>query len=97
MLISMTVEVPPYQHFLWPALQAVLALGGSASIAELDAAVIDRENLSPEVQSVLHGDGPMTEVQYRLAWARTYLKGMWAADEQSTWRVVGYRTRRNGG
>jgi restriction system protein len=72
----MTVEVPPYQHFLWPALQAVLALGGSASIAELDAAVIDRENLSPEVQSVLHGDGPMTEVQYRLAWARTYLKGM---------------------
>lgn len=72
----MTVEVPPYHFFLWPALQAVIALGGSASIAELDAAVIDREDLSPEVQSVLHGDGPMTEVQYRLAWARTYLKGM---------------------
>ena len=72
----MTVDVPPYHFFLWPALQAVIALGGSASIAELDAAVIDRESLSPEVQSVLHGDGPMTEVQYRLAWARTYLKGM---------------------
>jgi restriction system protein len=76
MLIPMTVDVPPYQFFLWPALQAVIALGGSASIAELDAAVVDRENLSPEVQGVLHGDGPMTEVQYRLAWARTYLKGM---------------------
>ena len=76
MLIPMTVEIPPYHFFLWPALQAVIALGGSASITELDAAVIDRENLSPEVQSVLHGDGPMTEVQYRLAWARTYLKGM---------------------
>jgi restriction system protein len=76
MLIRMTVEVPPYQHFLWPALQAVIALGGSASIAELDAAVADRENLSPDIQSVLHGDGPMTEVQYRLAWARSYLKGM---------------------
>jgi restriction endonuclease Mrr len=25
---------------------------------------------------VLHGDGPSTEIQYRLAWARTYLKGM---------------------
>ena len=72
----MTVEIPPYHFFLWPALQAVIALGGSASIAELDAAVPDRENLSPDVQSVLHGDGPMTEVQYRLAWARTYLKGM---------------------
>jgi restriction system protein len=62
----MTVQVPPYQFFLWPALQAVIALGGSASIAELEAAV-DRE---------LHRDGPITEVQYRLAWARTYLKGM---------------------
>ena len=72
----MTVEIQPYQFFLWPALQAVIDLGGSASIAELDTAVIDRENLSAEVQSVLHGDGPMTEVQYRLAWARTYLKGM---------------------
>jgi restriction system protein len=68
--------VPQYQHFLWPALQAVLALGGSASIAELDAAVIERESISPGIQSVLHGDGPMSEVQYRLAWARTYLKGM---------------------
>jgi mRNA degradation ribonuclease J1/J2 len=51
-------------------------LGGSASIAELDAAVIDREQFSPEAQSVVHGDGPSTEIQYRLAWARTYLKGM---------------------
>lgn len=72
----MTVGVPAYTDLLWPALQAVIALGGSASIAELDAAVIDREQFSPESQSVLHGDGPSTEIQYRLAWARTYLKGM---------------------
>ncbi len=52
------------------------ASGGSASIAELEAAVIDQVDISPEVQGVLHGDGPSTEVQYRLAWARTYLKGM---------------------
>jgi restriction system protein len=61
---------------LWPTLQAAIGLGGSASIAELDAAVIDREQFSPEVQNVLHGDGPLTEIQYRLGWARTYLKGM---------------------
>jgi len=61
---------------LWPTLQAAIALGGSASIAELDAAVIDREQFSEEQQAVLHGDGPQTEIQYRLAWARTYLKGM---------------------
>lgn len=68
--------VPAYHLLLWPALQAVLALGGSASIAELDAAVIEREGISSDVQNVLHGDGPKSEIQYRLAWARTYLKGM---------------------
>jgi len=70
------VEVPQYHEFLWPALQAVIGLGGSASISELENAVIEDQGISPEVQGVLHGDGPMTEIQYRLAWARTYLKGM---------------------
>jgi restriction system protein len=46
----MTVAVPPYTDMLWPALQALIALGGSASIAELDAAVIDRAALSPELK-----------------------------------------------
>lgn len=72
----MTVTVPAYSELLWPTLQAAIALGGSASIAELDAAVIEREQLTPEQQSVLLSGGPQTVVQNRLAWARTYLKGM---------------------
>ncbi len=76
MLLTVTATVPPYTDMLWPTLQAAIALGGSASIAELDAAVIDREQFSGDQQDVLHGDGPQTEIQYRLAWARTYLKGM---------------------
>lgn len=76
MLVTMTVHVPQYVDLLWPALQAVIALGGSASNEELDSAVIERASLSSEVQGVLHGDGPSTEIEYRLAWARTYLKGM---------------------
>ncbi|MCV7416903.1 restriction endonuclease [Mycolicibacterium litorale] len=76
MLVTVTAAVPPYTDMLWPTLQAAIALGGSASIAELDAAVIDREQYSPKQQEVLHGDGPLTEIQYRLGWARTYLKGM---------------------
>lgn len=75
-LVPVTKTVPPYTDMLWPTLQSAIALGGSASIAELDAAVIDREQFSSEQQEVLHGDGPQTEIQYRLAWARTYLKGM---------------------
>lgn len=72
----MTATVPPYTDMLWPTLRAAKALGGSASIAELDAAVIEAADFSSEQQDVLHGDGPQTEIQYRLAWARTYLKGM---------------------
>lgn len=76
MLLPVTATVPPYTDMLWTTLQAVIRLGGSASIAELDAAVIEAEQFSDEQQAVLHGDGPQTEIQYRLAWARTYLKGM---------------------
>ena len=72
----MTATVPPHRDLLWPTLQAAAALGGSASIAELDAAVIDRQRFSGEQQEILHGDGPQTEIRYRLAWARTYLKGL---------------------
>ena len=69
-------DVPPYHELLWPALQAVGDLGGSASISEIVETVIKREGFSDAQQAVLHNDGPETEIGYRLAWARTYLKGM---------------------
>src|SRR5215468_6202686 len=70
------VDVPPYHELLWPALQAVGELGGSASIGEIVETVIKREGFTDAQQAVLHNDGPETEIGYRLAWARTYLKGM---------------------
>ncbi|WP_445159778.1 restriction endonuclease [Mycobacterium sp. Dal123C01] len=84
------IQVPSYNDLLWPALQAVIELGGSASIGELDAVVADREAFSLEVQGVLHGDGPSTEIQYRLAWARTYLKGMGLLtnSQRAVWSVT---------
>ena len=69
-------DVPPYQELLSPTLQAVAELGGSASIGEIVETVIKREGFSDAQQAVLHNDGPETEIGYRLAWARTYLKGM---------------------
>jgi restriction system protein len=68
--------MPPYHELLWPTLQAVQELGGSASIDEIVETVIKNDGLSDEQQEVLHHDGPGTELGYRLAWARTYLKGM---------------------
>jgi len=69
-------DVPPYHELLWPAVQAVAELGGSASIGEIVETVIKRQGFSDDQQAVLHNDGPETEIGYRLAWARSYLKGM---------------------
>jgi restriction system protein len=71
-----TADVPQYHEMLWPALQAVAELGGSASIGEIVETVIKREGFSETQQAVLHKGGPETEIGYRLAWARTYLKNM---------------------
>lgn len=86
----MTVAVPAYSDLLWPTLQAAIGLGGSASIAELDAAVIEREQLTPAQQSVLLSGGRQALVQNRLAWARTYLKGMGllANSTRGVWSVT---------
>lgn len=69
-------STPSYFDLLWPTLQAVIAIDGSGHLSEINRAVVEREHFSEEQQAVLHGDGPQTEIEYRLAWARTYLKGM---------------------
>jgi restriction system protein len=71
-----TVDVPPYQELLLPTLRAVEELGGSASITEIEGTVVKDEGFSEAQQEVYHLSGPQTEIEYRLAWARTYLKGM---------------------
>ena len=69
-------HIPAYADLLWSTLCAVRELGHSARLDEIDERVIERENFSEEQVAVLHGRGPGSELEYRLAWARTYLKGM---------------------
>lgn len=73
-------SIPAYHELLWPTLSALRALGHTARLEELDAKVIEQERFTDEQLSVLHKDGPRSEIEYRLAWARTYLKGMGAVD-----------------
>ncbi|MCX5118572.1 restriction endonuclease [Micromonospora sp. NBC_00362] len=85
-------SVPDQAQLLWPTVQAVRTLGGSGSIDEIVATVLEQQDFTEEQQQVLHGDGPRTEIEYRLAWARTYLKymnllvnsrrGVWALTER---------------
>jgi len=82
--------VPQDHELLWPVLAAVSEHGGSASIDEIVETVTKREGFSETQQSVLHNDGLETEIGYRLAWARTHLKGDGPADEQHQGCVGAY-------
>jgi restriction system protein len=73
------MSVPKYHQMFNPILKAMHLLGGSAKIAEMDNAVIESMALSPADLALQHGDR-MTEVEYRLAWARTYLKAVGLLD-----------------
>jgi restriction system protein len=75
--------LPRYRELLWPALRAVRDLGNSARLDEIDEKVIEQENYSEEQLAVLHNEGPRSELEYRLAWARTYLKNIGALTSAS--------------
>jgi len=81
--VDPAASVPSYFDLLWPTLHAVIAIDGSGHLSEIDRAVVERESFSEGQQAVLHGDGPQTEIEYRLAWARTYLKGMGLLDNST--------------
>lgn len=76
--LTSDAKIPSYDDLLWPTLQAVRAIGDSGTISEIVETVIEAEGFSEAQQSIPHGEGPSSEIEYRLAWARTYLKGMGA-------------------
>lgn len=82
--------LPRYQDLLWPTILALRDLGGSGSIDEIVEKVLELGDYSAEQQSVLHTDGPSTEIEYRLAWGRTYLKGMGLAvnSQRGVWSLT---------
>lgn len=88
----MTIEpkIPKYNEFHWPVIIALRELGGSATIEELTDKVITDGGFTEEQQSVLHKDGPSTAIEYRITWARTYLKGMGLAinSERGVWSLT---------
>jgi restriction system protein len=88
--MSTTSLVPSYSDLLWPTLRAVREIGDSGTIEEIVEKVIELEGFTEEQQAVPHGDGPRTEIEYRLAWARTYLKGMGALNnsERGVWSTT---------
>jgi restriction system protein len=78
------LKIPQYHELMWPALQATKELGGSATVSEMNERVMASAGITEEQQAVPHGeDGRMSEVEYRLHWARTHLKGIGALENSA--------------
>lgn len=68
-------QVPQYDKMMIPVINALISLGGSGTIEEINEKVYELENFSEEILQVPHGEaGSPSQINYRLAWARTYLK-----------------------
>lgn len=84
-------KVPSYDKLLIPVLNALIALGGSGTIEEINEKVYELENFSEEILQVPHKEGgSQSQVDYRLAWARTYLKkfGLLENSARGVWNLT---------
>jgi restriction system protein len=87
----MAKTLPTFDQLLNPLIKALRALGGSGSIQEIYDKVVELERLTESVLSQLHGEnGDQTEVAYRLAWARSYLKkfGLLENSKRGVWSLT---------
>lgn len=77
--------IPAYEAMMNPIITVLKALGDSATIEELNTKVIEQMQFTDTQLSVLHDPdrGTQTEIEYRLAWARTYLKKFGILDNSS--------------
>ena len=68
-------NLPTFNELLVPTIKALQELGGSGSIEEINSKVYMIAEISDEILQIPHGEeGTDSEVDYRLAWSRTYLK-----------------------
>ena len=84
-----------FDQLMLPLMKALVNLGGSGSIDEIYEAVVELEKFDDETLAILHNPekSSQTEIGYRLAWARTYLKkagflenssrGVWALTDKA--------------
>jgi restriction system protein len=68
-------DLPPYKDFLFPVLQAVEALGGTAHAKEITAWMVENMAFGDEAVAVQYPNRPGESVLLdRMAWARSYDK-----------------------
>lgn len=85
------IELPLYHELMVPILKALFELGGSGTIEEINEKVYSIANIKQEVLEIIHSERSNdSEVDYRLAWARSYLKtfGLINNSKRGVWALV---------
>lgn len=76
-------SVPTYDKLIYATVKALIALGGSGSNEEISQKVVELEKFPNDITEVMHKDGGLCLLDYRLAWARSYLKKVGSLDNSS--------------
>ncbi len=82
-------QLPKYQDLISPMIRVLTEAGKPLSNSEIEAGVIAELNIPTNLSSAIHS-GNRTELQYRLAWARTKAKssGLIVSPARETWRIT---------
>lgn len=82
-------KCPSYKFFFLPTLKALDLLGGSGSNEEIYKQILSITKLPDEIIDEMH-TFTMSEIEYRLMWARTYLKNYGAIENsrQGIWALT---------
>lgn len=85
-------SMPTFMTMMNPTLQALKELGGSATIEELYSKVSEIMSFSDEQLEAIHAPerSSQTEIDYRLAWTRSYLKkyGLLENSSRGIWALT---------
>ena len=90
--MNKSAQLPKYDDLFKPTLEALLKLGGSGSIEELDDGVISAIGASQDMLDVTYPKSGAAVLPDRMAWARSFLKlanfvsnpkrGVWVLTEE---------------
>lgn len=85
-------SLPTFDQLMNPTLKALRLLGGSGNVDEIHSKVVEILSLPSEQAEQLHDPerGGQTELEYRLAWARSYLKrfGVLENSSRGVWALT---------
>lgn len=82
-------QLPKYQSLIPAMVEVISTAGKPISNAEIELKMIQKLNIPAHLVSIIHS-GKRTELQYRLAWARTKAKsqGLIISPARETWTAA---------